>query len=184
MKSIYFDCYSGVSGDMTVGALVDAGADLGKIQAALASLKVPGFRVDAEKILKKGVAATQFRVIEEAHGHAHTHGHTHEHGHGQEHGHEPGKKFVPVAVHGHSHVHVHGHGHEHGHSHEHDHGHTHDQEHTHGHAHEHHRHLGDMVALIGQGDLPEQVKADAIDANDGPTTNTGGANMESNVSGM
>ncbi|MBI2421425.1 MAG: nickel pincer cofactor biosynthesis protein LarC [Candidatus Hydrogenedentes bacterium] len=135
MKSVYFDCYSGVSGDMTVGALIDAGADLGKIQSALASLKVPGFRVDAEKILKKGVAATQFKVIEEDHGH----GHAHEH-----------KKFVPVVAHGHSHVQVHGH----------EHGHTHGHSHEHGHA--PHRHLSHIIEIIGQGDLPEQVKADAI----------------------
>jgi uncharacterized protein (TIGR00299 family) protein len=63
MKTLYFDCFSGISGDMTVGALVDAGADLEVLRAGLDSLQLPGFRVDAEKISKKGIAATQFHVL-------------------------------------------------------------------------------------------------------------------------
>ena len=62
MKLAYFDCFSGISGDMTVGALIDAGADIECIRAALESLGVEGFRVSAEKVKKKGVMATQFKV--------------------------------------------------------------------------------------------------------------------------
>ncbi len=65
MRVLYLDCACGISGDMTVGALIDAGADFDLIQKALASLQVPGFRVEAEKITKHAIRATQFRVIEE-----------------------------------------------------------------------------------------------------------------------
>lgn len=73
MKTLYLDCYSGISGDMTVGALIDAGADFERIQAALDSLGVEGFSVEAPKVIKKGVFATQFKVIEHKHEHVHRH---------------------------------------------------------------------------------------------------------------
>lgn len=62
MRIAYFDCFSGISGDMTVGALIDAGADFDAIRAGLASLGVEGFGVTTEEIKKKGIQATQFRV--------------------------------------------------------------------------------------------------------------------------
>lgn len=74
MRLLYFDCFSGISGDMSVGALIDAGADFGIIRKGLDSLGVPGFRVECEKIKKKGIAATQFRVVldnQEHHPHRH-----------------------------------------------------------------------------------------------------------------
>lgn len=74
MKTLYFDCFSGISGDMTVGALIDAGADFKTLQTGLASLKVAGFTLTAEKITKKGIAATQFDVVLDAHEH-HPHRH-------------------------------------------------------------------------------------------------------------
>jgi len=74
MKVLYLDCFSGISGDMTVGALIDAGADFETIKAGLASLKVPGFRLEAEKVNKKGITATQFRVLLDEHEH-HPHRH-------------------------------------------------------------------------------------------------------------
>ncbi len=63
MKVLYLDCFSGISGDMTVGALLDAGADFALLRDGLMSLGVPGFRVEAEKLVKRGIAATQFRVM-------------------------------------------------------------------------------------------------------------------------
>lgn len=62
MKTIYFDCYCGASGDMIVGALLDCGADFEAIKRALATLKVQGFAVRADKVNKKGIMATQFHV--------------------------------------------------------------------------------------------------------------------------
>ena len=62
MKTLYLDCFSGISGDMAVGALVDAGADFEAIRAALDSLGVPDFTVSAAREKKKGVMATKFKV--------------------------------------------------------------------------------------------------------------------------
>lgn len=63
MKALYFDCFSGASGDMIVGALLDAGASFDRLRKALDTLGVPGYTVSAEKILKRGISATQFRVV-------------------------------------------------------------------------------------------------------------------------
>ncbi len=62
MKTLHFDCFSGVSGDMMVGALLDAGASFERLETGLKSLGVPGFHITAEKVVKKGVTATQFGV--------------------------------------------------------------------------------------------------------------------------
>ncbi len=62
MKLAYFDCFSGVSGDMTLGALVDAGCSLEKLRSELGALQVPGWELTAEKVWKNGMAATQVRV--------------------------------------------------------------------------------------------------------------------------
>src|SRR5438477_617676 len=58
MKLAYFDCFSGISGDMTLGALVDAGLDPGHLRTELERLRVPGWQLTAEKVWKNGMAAT------------------------------------------------------------------------------------------------------------------------------
>lgn len=69
MKICYLDAFSGISGDMTVGALVDAGASAESVVAAIASL---GVKASVEKIKRGGVAASKFRVrVETAAGHRH-----------------------------------------------------------------------------------------------------------------
>jgi uncharacterized protein (TIGR00299 family) protein len=65
MKLAYFDCFSGISGDMTLGALVDAGCDLELLRSGLAGLHVPGWTISAEKVWKNGMAATFVRVVTE-----------------------------------------------------------------------------------------------------------------------
>jgi uncharacterized protein (TIGR00299 family) protein len=62
MKLAYFDCFSGISGDMTLGALVDAGCDLEQLRAGLRGLQVPGWELSAEKVWKNGMAATYVQV--------------------------------------------------------------------------------------------------------------------------
>ncbi len=62
MRTAYWDCFSGVSGDMAAGALIDAGADIDALRTGLQSLGVPGLSVDAERIAKRGIAATKFHV--------------------------------------------------------------------------------------------------------------------------
>src|SRR5690242_19384755 len=62
MKLAYFDCFSGISGDMTLGALVDAGCDLAQLPAELGTLQVTGWEISAETVWKNGMAATYVRV--------------------------------------------------------------------------------------------------------------------------
>ena len=62
MKAAYFDCFSGISGDMTLGALVDAGCPLEVLRSKLRGLQVPGWEVSAEKVWKNGMAATHVTV--------------------------------------------------------------------------------------------------------------------------
>jgi pyridinium-3,5-bisthiocarboxylic acid mononucleotide nickel chelatase len=62
MKIAYFDCFSGISGDMVLGALVDAGADLGQIELELRRLPVDGWKISAEKVKRRSLYATHVKV--------------------------------------------------------------------------------------------------------------------------
>ena len=62
MKLAYFDCFSGISGDMTLGALIDAGVPVEHLRDELAGLQVSGWEMAAEKVWKNGMAATFARV--------------------------------------------------------------------------------------------------------------------------
>src|SRR5438552_10445018 len=86
-KLLYFDCFSGISGDMTLGALLDAGLPFDELKRALGSLAVSGFDVSATRVLRAGLSATQFVVREHDHHHGHDHSHTHDHHHSHEHPH-------------------------------------------------------------------------------------------------
>jgi uncharacterized protein (TIGR00299 family) protein len=73
-RVLYFDCFSGISGDMVLGALLDAGLPFDELKRALGSLAVPGYHIHAERVLRAGVSATQFIVHEHQHGDAaHSH---------------------------------------------------------------------------------------------------------------
>src|SRR5580658_10278280 len=65
MKLAYFDCFSGISGDMALGALVDAGCPVEHLRGELRGLRVPGWELTAEKVWKNGMAATYVRVATE-----------------------------------------------------------------------------------------------------------------------
>jgi len=74
MKTAYLDCASGISGDMTLGALVDAGADLAAIQAGIDSLGLPSCKLVTTQVKKKGFRATQLTVEHDPeHAHRHLH---------------------------------------------------------------------------------------------------------------
>ncbi|MGD0404425.1 MAG: nickel pincer cofactor biosynthesis protein LarC [Candidatus Acidiferrales bacterium] len=66
----YFDCFSGISGDMVLGALVDAGADLRAIEAELRKLGLEGWSISAEKVKRGAIFATHVKV-ESSEGHHH-----------------------------------------------------------------------------------------------------------------
>src|SRR3954469_21309666 len=74
MPIAYLDCASGISGDMTLGALVDAGADLAAIQSGIDSLGLPSCRLLRTEVKKQGFRATQITVEHEPeHKHRHLH---------------------------------------------------------------------------------------------------------------
>jgi pyridinium-3,5-bisthiocarboxylic acid mononucleotide nickel chelatase len=71
----WFHCFAGIAGDMALGSLVDAGADLNEIRKVLKRLPVRGWAVEAEPVLRAGVAATRVRVHAEETGVVRTFGH-------------------------------------------------------------------------------------------------------------
>ena len=130
MKVLYFDCFSGISGDMTLGALLDLGVSQEHLIESLKALPLEGeYHLDIKKELKNGIMGTRVNVV--LHGEElqeHHHEHTHEH----------------------SHEHSHDHGHDHGHDHEH----THSYEHTH-----EHRSYQSITAMINGSGLNDNVKS-------------------------
>lgn len=74
MKIAYLDCLSGISGDMTLGALVDAGIDLGALQAGIDSLGFPNIKLTSEEVKRRGFRAAKVKVVHEPeHAHRHLH---------------------------------------------------------------------------------------------------------------
>ena len=79
-KIIYFDCYMGISGDMTLGACLDLGVDINELRHELEKLGVDGFRLEAKRIVKNGFAGTDLDVIltdKDQNDHHHHHGEHH-----------------------------------------------------------------------------------------------------------
>ena len=62
VTAAWFHCFSGVAGDMALGALVDAGADLDQVERMLVGLPVGGWQLEAEPVLRSGIAATKIHV--------------------------------------------------------------------------------------------------------------------------
>ena len=114
-KTLYLECYSGISGDMTVAALLDLGADRSVLDRVLKSLKVSGFETKISRVVKSGIDACDFDVVlDNAHeNHAHDmeylHGHHHK-GHENNHFYDHNHAHEDEAEHFHSHEHNHAHG--------------------------------------------------------------------------
>lgn len=136
-RQLYLECYSGISGDMTVAALLDLGADEQILRKALASLPVGGFEIAVTRKVKSGLGVCDFDVILDAehenhdHDMEYLHGHDHQHTHDHEHVHEDGS------------VHAHEHHHDHGHHHE-------------------HRGLHEILHIIEHADMTERAKKTAV----------------------
>lgn len=101
-KILYLECYSGISGDMTVAALLDLGADREVLQKTLSSLSVDGFRTEIKRVKKSGLDACDFNVIlDEKY---ENHDHDMEYLHGYDH-HEHSHRMESLPVHAHEHEH-------------------------------------------------------------------------------
>ena len=64
MKVAYFDCFSGISGDMIIGALVDLGLDVHYLKNELKKLNLKNYKIEAKKVVKNGIKSTKFKIIE------------------------------------------------------------------------------------------------------------------------
>jgi pyridinium-3,5-bisthiocarboxylic acid mononucleotide nickel chelatase len=86
-RILYLDCFSGIAGDMLLGALLDAGLPLDELRRALGSLAISGYNVGAERVLRAGVSATRFTLHEHSAGAAtqHVGGEAFKHVHDHEH---------------------------------------------------------------------------------------------------
>ena len=156
MKVLYLDCISGISGDMTVGALVDLGVKPSTLEWELSKLDLGDFHMHFERAQRHNIEGVKFGIHEgaththEQDEHGHDCGHEHEHAH-EEHSHE-----------GHSHAHSHG---EHEHTHEHGHG-THEthgsHEHGHDHDHDHGRSHREIREMLEHSELSPFVKKRAL----------------------
>lgn len=152
-KTLYLECYSGISGDMTVAALLDLGADREVLEKTLGSLGVDGFRTEITRVKKSGLDACDFAVIlDEAHEN-HDHDMEYLHGHLYErHGHDHGEHHE----HSHSEHNEHHHGAEHHHAHEHRHG-----EEPHAHHHEH-RGMKEIREILLSSSMTDRAKEIAL----------------------
>jgi uncharacterized protein (TIGR00299 family) protein len=188
MRIAYLECFSGISGDMFLGALLDAGVPPEVFTRTVEALGVDA-RLEISRVDRSGISATKLDVfaagekelpreefwqgaissqqsaVSPATASSGTHSHEHEREHAHFHSHDSHSDD-----HGHSHSHSqtppgaavpheHGHSHAHEHSHSHDHGHQH--EHEHGHAHSH-RGLKEIRQIIHAASISQQAKDRAI----------------------
>ncbi|MGN0319073.1 MAG: LarC family nickel insertion protein [Lachnospira sp.] len=105
MNKLYLECFSGISGDMAVAALLDCGADKDELVKYLDTLPLTGYKIEIKKIIKNGLSACDFNVIldDELENHDHDMEYLY--------GHLNGHTHIDMNEHEHSHIHVHKHGH-------------------------------------------------------------------------
>src|SRR4051794_11661052 len=113
MRIAYLDCFSGISGDMFLGALIDAGVAPEIFEHAVAGLDV-GAQLEISRVNRSGITATKVDVIVDAKrdsprtsgtGHSGPHEHTHEHSHQHEHSHDHSHADHHQSVHQDAHHH-------------------------------------------------------------------------------
>lgn len=136
-KTLYLECYSGISGDMVTAALLDLGADEAVLRKALASLPLDGFSIKISRVKKSGLDACDFDVVLDAahenhdHDMAYLYGDYHEHTHEHHHDHEEHHADAP-------------HGHDHN-------------------AHHHeHRGLHEILEILNRAELTDRARATAV----------------------
>ena len=142
MKILKIEAFSGLSGDMFLGALADLTGAYEEVKKLPEMLHLDNVEVKITDVEKAGIACRHIKILDhnayERQDHSHDHKHSHDHTH--------------------SHEHTHEHTHDHDHSHSHDHSHTHSHSHEHSHSHAHHRHLKDIEKIIDHGHLTDNAR--------------------------
>ena len=90
MKTLYLDLFSGISGDMFIGALIDVGVDADRLTRELGKLKLDGYHLHVARQHKSSIEGVKFDV-HLAQGHDHSHGHHHDRAHSHAPGHHHGQ---------------------------------------------------------------------------------------------
>lgn len=142
-KILYLECGTGISGDMTVAALLDLGADQEKLLKVLEGIPGHGFKAQISRVKKSGIDCCDFNVIlDEEHD-----------------GHDHDMEYLYGHLEGEGEHSAHAHSHDHDHEHHHDHDHHHD--HGHGHHH-HHTGMREIRDIIGNLEMTEGARALAL----------------------
>jgi len=79
MRTLYFDCFSGIAGDMTIAALLDLGLDFEYLKTELSKLPVEGYELKTTRVVRANISAMKFDVLIDDRGHGHHHGSPHVH---------------------------------------------------------------------------------------------------------
>ena len=101
MNTLYLDIFSGISGDMFLGAMIDLGVDAGVIEGELAKLKIDGYQLHVGRKTKANIEGVKFDVhllptkVGE-HSHTHEHSHSHSHSHDESGGHTHERTFADI----------------------------------------------------------------------------------------
>lgn len=142
MKTIYYDCFAGISGDMNLGAMIDLGVDARALERELRKLNLDGWRLEVSKDSRSGIFGTKVEVALD------------------------GEHATASTTHSHSDVcaELHSHAHNHDHTHEHECGCGHSRAHSHAHGHTHeHRAYSDIVKIIEASDISARAKKYALE---------------------
>ncbi len=140
MKIAYFDCFSGIAGDMALAALLDCGVPLDELKSGLASLQIEGWDIRSEDVLRSGIHAKSVSILE--------------HGVSDE-AELAAAQAAAIAHHEFNHSHDYGHHHKH----------NHEVEHSHDHSlatHHHGRSMREIRGILEASQLSEKVKADSL----------------------
>ncbi len=150
-KTLYLECYSGISGDMTVAALLDLGGDRTVLDKVLRSLPISGFETKISRVVKSGIDACDFDVVLDKEHENHDHDMEYLHGHHHK-GHENN----------HFYDHNHAHEDEAEHFHNHEHNHAHGAGSAQDHHHHEHRGIKEITYIIEHSAMTENAKKIAL----------------------